>query len=740
MPLEYNAECLWYNSGLFVTYKDGMVTTRDIVGSLAAELALRREQVQRTVTLLDDGNTIPFVARYRKEATGSLDEEQLRRLLDRLTYLRKLAERQDAVLASIAGQGKLTPELEGAIGQADTLQAVEDLYLPYRPKRRTRAMIAGERGLEPLAAQILAQERTRESLASLAQPFLGEDVPTPDDAFQGARDIVAERIADDARSRDLARRLTQRRGSLVSRLEDEDKDAKGVYETYYTFEAGLRAIRPHQVLALNRGEREEVLRVSVSAPDEEIVSGLLRLYPPDPRSILAEQLSLAAADAYKRLVAPAIEREMRRDLTEQADRHAIGVFATNLRNLLLQPPLKDRVVLGIDPGFRTGCKVAVVDPTGKVLDTATIFPHPPQNQREAALRLLAGLVERHGIQLIAIGNGTASRETEELVAALIREHAGVQYLIVNEAGASVYSASPLARAELPDLDVSMRGAVSIARRVLDPLAELVKIDPRSIGVGLYQHDVDQKALAAKLDEVIESVVNSVGVNVNTASPALLQHVAGLGPKLAARIVEHRDAHGPFPSRLAVRGVKGMGDRTFEQAAGFLRVPGGENLLDNTGVHPESYDAVFALLDHFDMDLSDPDLAQRIRDERASWDRPGLAAALGIGLPTLEDILDDLTRPGRDPRVELAAPVLRSDVLKLEDLAPGMRLTGTVRNVVDFGAFVDIGVKQDGLVHISEMADFHVRNPYEIVGVGDIVQVTILNVDVQRGRIALSLRA
>ena len=740
MALEYNAECLWYNSGLFVTYKDGMVTTRDIVGSLAAELALRREQVQRTVTLLDDGNTIPFVARYRKEATGSLDEEQLRRLLDRLTYLRKLAERQDAVLASIAGQGKLTPELEAAIVQADTLQAVEDLYLPYRPKRRTRAMIAVERGLEPLAAQILAQERTRESLASLAQPFLGEDVPTPDDAFQGARDIVAERIADDARSRDLARRLTQRRGSLVSRLEDEDKDAKGVYETYYTFEAGLRAIRPHQVLALNRGEREEVLRVSVSAPDEEIVDGLLRLYPPDPRSILAEQLSLAAADAYKRLVAPAIEREMRRDLTEQADRHAIGVFATNLRNLLLQPPLKDRVVLGIDPGFRTGCKVAVVDPTGKVLDTATIFPHPPQNQREAALRLLAGLVERHGIKLIAIGNGTASRETEELVAALIREHAGVQYLIVNEAGASVYSASPLARAELPDLDVSMRGAVSIARRVLDPLAELVKIDPRSIGVGLYQHDVDQKALAAKLDEVIESVVNSVGVNVNTASPALLQHVAGLGPKLAARIVEHRDAQGPFPSRLAVRGVKGMGDRTFEQAAGFLRVPGGENLLDNTGVHPESYDAVFALLNRLGMDLSDPDLAQRIRDERASWDRPGLAAALGIGLPTLEDILDDLTRPGRDPRAELAAPVLRSDVLKLEDLAPGMRLTGTVRNVVDFGAFVDIGVKQDGLVHISEMADFHVRNPYEIVGVGDIVQVTILNVDVQRGRIALSLRA
>ena len=717
-----------------------MVTTRDIVGSLTAELALRREQVQRTVTLLDDGNTIPFVARYRKEATGSLDEEQLRRLLDRLTYLRKLAERQDAVLASIAGQGKLTPELEGAILQADTLQAVEDLYLPYRPKRRTRAMIAGERGLEPLAAQILAQERTRESLASLAQPFLGEDVPTPDDAFQGARDIVAERIADDARSRDLARRLTQRRGSLVARLEDEGKDAKGVYETYYAFEAGLRAIRPHQVLALNRGEREEVLRVSVSAPDEEIVFGLLRLYPPDPRSILAEQLSLAAADAYKRLIAPAIEREMRRDLTTQADRHAIGVFATNLRNLLLQPPLKDRVVLGIDPGFRTGCKVAVVDPTGKVLDTATIFPHPPQNQRDAALHLLAGLGERHGIQLIAIGNGTASRETEELVAALIRDHAGVQYLIVNEAGASVYSASPLARAELPDLDVSMRGAVSIARRVLDPLAELVKIDPRSIGVGLYQHDVDQKALTANLDEVIESVVNSVGVNVNTASPARLQHVAGLGPKLAARIVEHRDVHGPFPSRLAVRGVKGMGDRTFEQAAGFLRVPGGENLLDNTGVHPESYDAVFALLDRLGMDLSDPDLAQRIRDERASWDRPGLAAALGIGLPTLQDILDDLTRPGRDPRAELAAPVLRSDVLKLEDLAPGMRLTGTVRNVVDFGAFVDIGVKQDGLVHISEMADFHVRNPYEIVGVGDIVQVTILNVDVQRGRIALSLRA
>ncbi len=713
---------------------------RDVIGKLATELVLRRDQVQRTVFLLDAGNTVPFVARYRKEMTGSLDEEQLRDLLDRLTYLRKLAERQDTVVASITEQGKLTPDLETAILDAETLQAVEDLYLPYKPKRRTRAMIALVRGLEPLAELILAQQPTPKTLDALAAPFLSDDVPTIGDAFQGARDIVAERVSDDARTRDLARRLTQRHGTITSRLTNANQDTRGVYRTYYEFEAPLRSVRPHQVLALNRGEREGALRLAVQAPDDDILGGLLRLYPANCRCVLASELETSVADAYKRLIAPAIEREMRRDLTEHADQHAIGVFATNLRGLLLQPPLKNYVVLGIDPGFRTGCKVAVVDTTGKVLDTATIYPHPPQHERRKSLDVLARLVQQHGAGLIAIGNGTASRETEDLVAELLDEYVRAQYLIVNEAGASVYSASPLARAELPGLDVSMRGAVSIARRVLDPLAELVKIDPRSIGVGLYQHDVDQKALAQKLDDVIESVVNRVGVNVNTSSPALLQHVAGLGPKLAERIVAWRDEQGAFSSRQAIQQVKGMGDKTFEQAAGFLRVLDGDNLLDNTGVHPESYPAVEALLKHLNLSLSDPDLAQRVRDARGALVIPALAATLGVGVPTLEDILNDLTRPGRDPRSELDASVLRSDVLKMEDLQPGMTLSGTVRNVVDFGAFVDIGVKQDGLVHISEMADFHVRDPYEIVGVGDMIEVTILNVDLDRGRIALSMRA
>ncbi|MBN2304560.1 MAG: RNA-binding transcriptional accessory protein [Anaerolineae bacterium] len=715
---------------------------RDIVGKLAAELTLRRDQVQRTVTLLDEGNTIPFVARYRKEITGSLDEEKLRALLDRLTYLRKLAERQDAVIASITEQEKLTPELEAAILEADTLQAVEDLYLPYKPKRRTRAMIARERGLEPLADRILAQPETHESLDAAAQPFLSDDVPTAEDAFQGARDIVAEIMADDARARDLARQQTRRQGRITARLADADKDPKQVYRTYYEFEAALRALRPHQVLALNRGEREEALKVKLDAPGEDITAGLLRFYPPKRRSPFADQLRLAAADAYKRLVAPAIERELRRELSDTADGHAIGVFATNLRALLLQPPLKGYTVLGIDPGFRTGCKVAVVDATGKVLDTATIYPHGPQNRRNESLHTLAGLVQQHGANLIAIGNGTASRETEELVAALLRDYDydAAQYLMVNEAGASVYSASPLARAELPDMDVTIRGAVSIARRVLDPLAELVKIDPRSIGVGLYQHDVDQKALGAKLDEVIESVVNRVGVNANTASPALLQHVAGLGPKLAERVVALRDAEGAFPSRLAVKQVKGMGDKTFEQAAGFLRIPDGDNPLDNTGVHPESYPVVERLLQRLGLALSDPDLDAHIRQQRAGLDVPALAAALDVGVPTLQDILDDLSRPGRDPRSELDPPVLRSDVLKMEDLQPGMILTGTVRNVVDFGAFVDIGVKQDGLVHISEMADTYVNNPYDILDVGDVIEVTVLQVDLDRGRISLSMRS
>lgn len=721
------------------TAKEDFSLKRDIIARLSAEMTLRRDQVARTVALFDDGNTVPFVARYRKEMTDSLDEEQLRLLLERLNYLRKLAERQDTVLASIQEQGKLTPELETAILAAETFQAVEDLYLPYKPKRRTRAQIARERDLAPLADAILAQQRDPRTLAQIAQAFLNDDVATVEDALQGARDIVAEQIADDARTRDLARRLTWQQGELSAVVSDAEKDAKGVFRTYYEFTARLGRVQPYQVLAINRGEREDVLKVKVLAPDERILNDLLRLLRPDRRSVFVEQLEAAVLDAYKRLIAPAIEREVRREATEHADQHAIGVFATNLRELLLQPPLKERVVLGIDPGFRTGSKIAVVDATGKVLDTATIYPHPPQNERRRALDVLAALVTRCTVDVIAIGNGTASRETEEFVAALLRESGfAAQYLIVNEAGASVYSASPLARAELPDLDVAMRGAVSIARRVLDPLAELVKIDPRSIGVGLYQHDVDQKALTTRLDDVIESVVNRVGVNVNTASPALLQHVAGLGPKLAERIVAERDEKGAFVSRLAIQQVKGMGTKTFEQAAGFLRVPESANLLDNTGVHPESYLAARALLDRLAIPLNAPDVPDRVARARGDLNIAVLAQELEVGEPTLRDILDDLARPGRDPRSELDPPVLRSDVLKMEDLQPGMVLTGTVRNVVDFGAFVDIGVKQDGLVHISKMATFRVSDPYAVVSVGDVIQVTVLGVDIERGRIGLSM--
>lgn len=713
---------------------------KDLLGRLGRDLNLRRSQVERTVALFDEGNTLPFIARYRKEVTGGLDEVQLAAFRDRLNELRKLDERQKAVLKSIAEQGKLTPELEEAIEEAETLQEVEDLYLPYRPKRRTRAQVARERGLEPVAAWILEQRLLAEGERDRAvADYLSDEVPTPEDAWQGARDIVAEVVSDDAQSREVIRSLTWRSGVLVAEVADEAQDPKRVYELYYAFQSGLRQVKPHQVLALNRGERDGVLRVSVEVDEEQAIAALERLYPPSPRSALAADLHAAIVDGYRRLIRPSIEREVRRDLTEQADEHAIGVFATNLRNLLLTPPISGQTVLGIDPGYRTGCKLAVVDPTGRVLDTGTIYPHKPQSRWREALDALRALVARHGVTLLAIGNGTASRETEELAAELIREGVDVSYLMVSEAGASVYSASPLAREELPDLDVSLRGAVSIARRAQDPLAELVKIDPKSIGVGMYQHDVDQTALAEALAQVTESVVNTVGVDVNTASPALLQYVAGLGPALAARIVADRDEHGPFESRQAIKRVKGLGAKTFEQAAGFLRVPGSANLLDNTGVHPESYETVSRLLDRLGLALDDPHLSRKLAQARRGLDMARLASELGVGEPTLTDIFEELQRPGRDPREDVPPPLLRRDVLQIEDLRPGMKLYGTVRNVVDFGAFVDIGVKQDGLVHISQMADTRIDSPYEVVGVGDVVEVTVLDVDVERGRISLSLR-
>ena len=722
----------------------------EILGRLTTELGLRPNQIRQAVELLDGGNTIPFIARYRKEMTSGMDEEQLRQLAERLTYRRNLADRKQTVLASIKDQGKLTSELATAIQSADTLQAVEDLYLPYKPKRRTRATMARERGLEPLAKLVLEQPQKLASRAQVAAGYLSAEVPTAEDAWAGARDIVAETVADDADVRARVRQVFDDTGYLRVLVADEAADAKGVYRVYYDFGLHNRHLKPHQTLAINRGEAEKVLKVEVQEAADRALAGVHFFYPSQRRSPLAADLEAALEDSYARLIRPAMERELRRKLTEAANDHAIRVFATNLRNLLLAPPLRERTILALDPGFRTGCKVAVINATGAVLDTGTIYPHPPQKQWEKAKQSLQQLIARFGVNLIAIGNGTASRETEQLAAELIHESGreDLHYLVVSEAGASVYSAMPLARRELPGMDVSLRGAVSIGRRTLDPLAELVKIEPQSIGVGLYQHDVDQKQLAEALDVVVESAVNHVGVNLNTASPSLLQYVSGLGPKTAAAVVAYRDEHGGFRNRKQLLKVKGVGPKAFEQAAGFLRLPDGEVPLDNTAVHPESYPVVEHLMEVMrdtgrkwvervnweSLPVLVPEFRRRFDDlsELAGW--------LDVGSLTLADILAELEKPGRDPRDDLDAPILRSDVLSMADLRPGMKLKGTVRNVVDFGAFVDIGVKQDGLVHISEMSERRVQDPYAIVSVGDVVEVTVLNVDSERGRIGLSLKS
>ncbi|MCD6344701.1 MAG: RNA-binding transcriptional accessory protein [Anaerolineae bacterium] len=705
-----------------------------IIAALAADLSLELRRVAAAVTLLDAGNTLPFIARYRKEVTGSLDEEQLRQIIERLRYRRNLEERRATILRSLTEQDVLTPELQADVEAADTLQRLEDLYRPYKPKRRTRATRARERGLQPLADLILAQtpEGDREALA---QPFLSEQVPSVEDAYAGARDIVAEVISDAPAVREALRALARKRGILSVTASDESRDPTGTYRLYYNFSGDLRRIKPHQTLALNRGEREGVFKLALELPDAEALGSLAQHYPIDYGSPLADDLLAARSDGYTRLLFPAMEREARRALTEAASAHAITVFATNLRSLLLQPSLRGQTVLGIDPGIRTGCKVAVVDLTGKVLATRTIYP---DRKREQAQDTLRHLVKQHRVTVIAIGNGTASRETEVLVAEMIREGLPVKYTIVSEAGASVYSASRLARQELPDLDVSLRGAVSIARRLQDPLAELVKIKPQAIGVGLYQHDVNQSALSQALDAVIESAVNSVGVDLNTASPALLRHVSGIGPKLAQTIVAYRDEHGAFSTRQALLAVPGLGPKTFEQAAGFLRIPNGDEPLAATSIHPESYAVARALLARLGLPLDDPQLAQEIVTLRRKADLEALAAELGTGRPTLMDILEALARPGRDPRDDLAGPILRGDVLTLEDLRAGMRLKGTVRNVVDFGAFVDIGVKHSGLIHVSKMGAGYVHNPHDKVAVGDVVEVEVLNVDIKRGRISLAL--
>ena len=722
------------------------MTEKDFYLTIAAELNLRPIQVANTVELLDEGNTVPFIARYRKERTGKLDEEQIRAVEERIKYLRMLEERKATILNSIEEQGKLTPELAQKIKAAVKLQELEDLYLPYKPKRRTRATIAREKGLEPLAELLLKQDITSGDPLDFAKKFVDpeKEVETVEDALAGARDIVAETISDDADVRKAIRERTQRTGILISKAKDPDLQSD--YEMYYDYAEPVKKIPPHRILAINRGEREKALKVSIEVVEENLLAEIRRLHLKNPQSIFTDALQAAIADSYKRLISPSIEREIRAELSEKSDEHAIGIFATNLKNLLLQPPVKGKIIMGIDPGFRSGCKVAVIDETGKYLEGETIFPHPPQNRIFDAKETLRRMADKYSVEIIAIGNGTASRETEALTAELIREiktadpERELVYIIVNEAGASVYSASKVAKQEFPDLEASMRGNISIARRLMDPLAELVKIDPKHIGVGLYQHDVNQKNLDEALAHVVESAVNTVGVDLNTASGSLLKFVSGLTSRTANNIVSYRDEQGKFRNREELQEVSGVGDIAFQQAAGFLRIPEGDDPLDNTGIHPESYQATHKLLKLFSAEndrKSWQNLRGRIKSENRSLKE--IAEKIGVGEPTLEDILADLEKPGRDPRDEMPKPMFKSDVLKLEDLRPGMMLKGTVRNVVDFGAFVDIGIKRDGLVHVSQMADRFVKNPMDIVAVGDVVSVKVMEVDMQRGRVKLSMK-
>lgn len=709
-----------------------------ILKQIAAELQIGSGRVKTTVGLLDEGNTIPFIARYRKEMTGELDENQLRDIEERLTYLRNLENRKLEVIRLIDEQGKLTGELRSAIEQAVKLQEVEDLYRPYRQKRKTRASVAKEKGLEPLAQWIVSQPRQGDMLTE-ASKYINSDkgVQTAEEAVQGAMDIIAEQVADDAKIRAWVRKYTFDQGIL--RSEAKNAELESVYEMYYSYQEPVRKLPPHRILAINRGEREDVLKVTLEVPVERIHDYIGKQLLKGP-SIVRDTLAAVVEDAYKRLLAPSIEREVRGEMTEKAEEKAIEVFAENLRNLLLQPPVKGKVVLGVDPAFRTGCKLAVVDDTGKMLEIAVTYPTPPNNKVAEAKAVFKRLIDSYGVELIVIGNGTASRETEQFVAGLIGEikQRKLAYLIVNEAGASVYSASKLAQSEFPDLDVAERSAISIARRVQDPLAELVKIEPKAIGVGQYQHDVSQKRLEESLTFVVESAVNHVGVDVNTASPSLLSYVSGINSTLAKNIVKYRDENGKFENRQQLQKVPRLGAKAFEQCVGFLRIPDGANPLDNTPIHPESYAVVDRLFKELKLELAKlgseelKSMLQRLEPEE-------LATKLGVGVPTLRDILDSLLRPGRDPREELEAPIFRTDVLQLEDLTPGMELKGTVRNVIDFGAFVDIGIKNDGLVHISQMSNSYVKHPMDVVSVGDVVTVWVLNIDTKKGRVGLTMK-
>ncbi len=709
---------------------------------IAEELNIREHQVTNTIELLDNENTVPFIARYRKEMTGSLDEEVIRNIEERIRYLRNLQERKETVLKSIEEQGKLTEELAEKINAATMLQEVEDLYLPYKPKRRTRATIAREKGLEPLAELIMKQETLSGIIDEIAGQFVDADkgVNTAAEALAGARDIVAEVVSEDANIRQVIREKTFEKGLLISAAKDPANI--GEYQVYKEFSEPVKSIPEYRVLAINRGEREEFLKVEIQAPEAEMISEIESRYVKNPKCIFTDDLKAALADSYGRLIAPAMEREIRNTLTEKADEHAIGVFVRNLRALLLTPPLRNKNILGIDPGFRTGSKVAVIDPTGKYLEGITIYPHAPQNQWEDAKKTVKALIVKYNVDIVAIGNGTASRETEKMTAELIGElDRQVMYTIVNEAGASVYSASPVAKKEFPELDASMRGNISIARRLMDPLSELVKIDPKSIGVGLYQHDVNQTRLAEALDHVVESAVNLVGVDLNTASASLLRYVSGVNSRVAENIIKYREENGRFTSRDDLKNVKGVGDNVFTQAAGFLRIPESDVYFDRTAVHPESYPATQKLLEELALSVDSIKaeghlLRAKIKTTKKSLNE--LAQVCGCGKETLADIIDCLEKPNRDPRDEMPKPILRSDVLSMEDLSEGMVLKGTVRNVVDFGAFVDIGVKQDGLVHLSRMAKKFVKNPLDIVSVGDIVEVKVVSIDKERGRIALSM--
>ena len=705
----------------------------DIIKKLAEELNIGRHQAEAAVKLIDEGNTIPFIARYRKEATGSLNDEVLRNLDERLKYLRNLEDRKSQVIASIAEQEKLTPELELKIKEAQTLVAVEDLYRPYKPKRRTRAMIAKEKGLEPLA-DLISMQMTAEPVEKAAAGFVSEEkgVASVQEAIQ------AERISDNAAFRTYIRNITMNKGVIQSSAKDEK--AQSVYEMYYNYEEPVKKAAGHRVLALNRGENEKMLTVKILAPEEQILGYLEKQTIVRDNPYTTPILKEAAADSYSRLIGPSIEREIRSDLTEKAEEGAIKVFGKNLEQLLMQPPIVGRVVLGWDPAFRTGCKLAVVDSTGKVLDTVVIYPTAPQNKVEESRKILKDFIKKYNISLISVGNGTASRESEQIIVDLLKEiREQVQYVIVNEAGASVYSASKLATEEFPAFDVGQRSAVSIARRLQDPLSELVKIDPKSIGVGQYQHDMNQKRLGEALEGVVEDCVNKVGVDLNTASASLLEYVSGINKTLAKNIVAYREENGAFKSRKQLLKVAKLGPKAFEQCAGFMRITGGENPLDGTSVHPESYDAAGKLLEKLGYKPEELSGGGLLGISRKIKDYKRTAQDLGIGEITLRDIAGELEKPARDPRDEMPRPILRSDILEMKDLEPGMVLKGTVRNVIDFGAFVDIGVHQDGLVHISQMTDKYIKHPLEAVSVGDIVDVKILSVDLAKKRISLTMK-